>query len=83
MLEGIVAEVLGDMAVWIAVITLGGIAAVYRKYQLMERTLFGEAALEDDDGILGKLRDLEKRVDNLEDDKQQRKYRKPGKGDSD
>lgn len=74
----LVTSLVSDVGAWAAIGSLLSILGVWRKVHLMHRTLFGERAVDNDDGVLGKLYELEDRVDEIEADRRRRTF---GKGD--
>lgn len=73
MLDGIATSFTADILVWavvgIASTTLALVASTFRKVRTMDRLLLGEEAVDSDRGLVGKVRELDERVERIEDRK--------------
>ena len=73
MIEGVVTSLTADVLVWVVVgiasTTLALVVSTFRKVRTMDRLLLGEEAVDSDRGLVGKVRELDERVERIEDRK--------------
>jgi len=70
-LEGVATSFTADVLVWVVVgiasTTLALVASTFRKVRTMDRLLLGEEAVDSDNGLVGRVREHDKRLERLED----------------
>ena len=70
MLDAIATSATADLLVWIITGAVGTtlvlVASTFRKVRTMDRLLLGEDAVDSDRGLVGRVRQLDERVERLE-----------------
>jgi len=70
-LEGVATSFTADVLVWLVVgiasTTLALVASTFRKVRTMDRLLLGEDSVDSDNGLVGRVREHDERLERLED----------------
>jgi len=70
MIEGVATIATADVLVWLVVgivsTTLALVASTFRKVRTMDRLLLGESSVDSDNGLVGKVREHDGRLERIE-----------------